>query len=70
MFHEMKVLGSISIRRFLFDDFEEVAMPANILVDPANELAEAPQGARFKIFRNMDAFVLRVGDVGALVFDA
>ena len=63
VFHEMKVLGRITIRKFVFDDFEEVAMPANILIDTANELAEAPQGARFKIFRLMDSFVMRVADV-------
>ena len=63
VFHEMKVLGRITIRKFIFDDFEEVSMPASILIDTANELAEAPQGARFKIFMLMDSFVMRVADV-------
>lgn len=65
VFHDMRVLGRISIRKFLFDDFEEVAMPGSILVDSANELAEAPQGPRFKIFRLMDSFVMRVADVSS-----
>ena len=38
-------------------------MPASILVDKANELVEAPQGARFQIFKLMDSFVMRVADV-------
>ena len=63
VFHEMKVFGRIQIVDFLFADFEEVSMPGSILIDPTNQLAEAPQGERFQIFNLMDRYTLRVADV-------
>lgn len=54
---DMRVLGTISLKQYLFDDFEELVLPADILVDPANADIEAPQDPRFQISKRMDAFV-------------
>lgn len=59
----MKVLGDMTITRLIFDDLAEIVLPAHFLVDPANGDVEAPQDPRFRIWREMQSFVLRVGDV-------
>ncbi len=59
----MKVLGTMSFKKLLFDDLEEIVLPADILVDPANGNIEAPQDPRFQILKKMDAFVTRAADV-------
>lgn len=62
VFSEMRVLGTISLKQLLFDDFEELVLPADILVDPANGDIEAPQDPRFQISKRMDAFVTKAAD--------
>lgn len=62
IFSEMRVLGTISLKQLLFDDFEELVLPADILVDPANYDIEAPQDPRFQISKTMDAFVTKAAD--------
>lgn len=62
----MKVLGSITIAKLIFDDLEELVLPADILLDPANGNVEAPHDPRFQIAKEMQGFVLRVGDVSTL----
>lgn len=62
----MKVLGRTSIKRFIFQDLEEISTPAGMLVDPINEEVEAPQNPRFQIAKRMDLFVGRVGQVSPL----
>ena len=59
----MKVLGRTSIKRFIFQDLEEISTPVGMLVDPINEEVEAPQNPRFQIAKRMDLFVGRVGQV-------
>ena len=59
----MRVLGTISLKKFLFDDLEELVLPADILIDSANRDIEAPQDRRFQISNRMDAFVERAADV-------
>ncbi len=59
----MRVLGTISLKEFLFDDLEELVLPADILIDLANRDIEAPQDPRFQISKRMDAFVERAADV-------
>ena len=63
VFCEMRVLGTRSLKQFLFDDLEELVLPADILIDPANGDIEAPQDARFQISKMMDAFVTKAADV-------
>ena len=61
----MKVLGTFTITKFIFDDLEEMVLPADILLDPANTNVEPPHDPRFQIAREMRDFVLRVGDVSS-----
>lgn len=60
----MKVLGKLTIVKLIFDDLDELVLPADILIDPANENVEAPHDPRFLIANEMRGFALRVGDVG------
>lgn len=62
IFHDMKVLGKITILKLIFDDLEELVLPADILLDPANENVEAPHDPRFHMANEMRGFALRVGD--------
>lgn len=59
----MKVLSDMTITRLIFDDLAEIVLPAHFLIDPANSDVEAPQDLRFQIWKEMQSFVLRVGDV-------
>ena len=63
IFSEMRVLGAISLKQFLFDDFEELVLPADILIDSVNREIEAPQDPRFQISRRMDSFVAKAANV-------
>ncbi|KAL8762335.1 MAG: hypothetical protein Q9184_001642 [Pyrenodesmia sp. 2 TL-2023] len=62
IFHDLKVLGSVTITELVHDDLEELVLPADILLDPANGNVEAPHDPRFQIAKEMRGFVLRVGD--------
>ena len=64
VFSEMRIFGNISLKQFLLDDFEELVLPADVLVDPANGDIEAPQDPRFQISKRMDAFVMKAANVG------
>lgn len=57
----------MSFKKLVFDDLKEIVLPANLLVDPANENVEAPQDPRFQIWKKMDSFVIRAADVGTLI---
>ena len=63
IFSEMRVLGTISLKQLLLDDIEEVVLPADVLVEPANGDVEAPQDPRFQISKRMDAFVIKAANV-------
>ena len=63
----MKVLGGMTITRLIFDDLEEIVLPSDLLVDPANGNVEVPQDRRFQVWKEMQSFVLRVGDVRSLI---
>ena len=63
IFNEMRVLGSMSIKQLLFDDLEEIVLPADILIDATNSDVEAPQDPRFQVAKKMDIFVTRAGQV-------
>lgn len=51
------------MKQLLFDDLEELVLPADVLIDPANGDIEAPQDPRFQISKKMDAFVTKAADV-------
>lgn len=59
----MRVLGTISLKQLLFDSLEELVLPADILIDLANDEIEAPQDPRFQIAKRMDAFVRKASNV-------
>lgn len=59
----MRVVGTISLKQFLFDDLEELVLPADVLIDPANSEIETPQDPRFQIAKRMDTFVTKAADV-------
>lgn len=63
IFNEMRVIGSMSIKQLLFDDLEEIVLPADILIDATNSDVEAPQDPRFQVAKRMDIFVTRAGQV-------
>ncbi|KAI4096133.1 MAG: hypothetical protein LQ344_001196 [Seirophora lacunosa] len=62
IFHDMKVLGSVTITKAVHDDLEELVLPADILLDSANGDVEAPHDPRFQMAKEMRAFMVRVGD--------
>ncbi|KAL8995051.1 MAG: hypothetical protein Q9169_005150 [Polycauliona sp. 2 TL-2023] len=70
IFHDMKVLGKVTITTLIFDDLAELVLPADILLSPANGNVEAPQDPRFQMAREMSGFVLRVGDPFLDIFRA
>ena len=53
----------MSIKQLLFDDLGELVLPADLLLDPANDTIEAPHDPRFQIARKMEAFISRIGPV-------
>ncbi|KAL9614381.1 MAG: hypothetical protein Q9167_001110 [Letrouitia subvulpina] len=70
IFHDMKVLGEMTITRLIFDDLAETVLPGHFLVDPTNSDIEAPQDPRFQVWKEMQSFVLRVGDAFLDMFRA
>lgn len=52
----MEVLGSMSIRQILDDDFSIVALPASPWLDRANDDIEAPHDPRFFVAQQMELF--------------
>lgn len=53
----------MSLKQLLLDDFEELVLPADVLIDPTNADIEAPQDPRFQMSKRMDAFVTKAADV-------
>ncbi|KAF5026088.1 hypothetical protein F66182_1810 [Fusarium sp. NRRL 66182] len=56
LFNEMEVLGSMSIRQILDDDFSIVTMPASPQLDRNNDEIEFPQDSRFIVAQQMELF--------------
>ncbi|KAF4997340.1 hypothetical protein FGRMN_3925 [Fusarium graminum] len=56
LFNEMEVLGSMSIRMILDDDFSIVSMPASLQLDRNNDEIEFPQDPRFVVAQQMELF--------------
>ncbi|KAK4691464.1 N-alpha-acetyltransferase 35, NatC auxiliary subunit, partial [Lecanoromycetidae sp. Uapishka_2] len=59
---DMRVLGTMSFKQLLFDDLDELVLPADPLLDSTNADIEAPQDPRFQAAKKMDSFVLRAAD--------
>ncbi|KAM4059971.1 mak10 subunit, natC n(alpha)-terminal acetyltransferase domain-containing protein [Hirsutella rhossiliensis] len=56
LFNAMEVLGSMSIRQLLDDDFSIITLPASPLLDRDNDEIEATQDARFVMSQQMELF--------------
>lgn len=56
LFDAMEVLGSMSIRQILDDDFSIITLPASSWLDRINDEVEAPQDPRFTIAQQMELF--------------
>ncbi|TAQ85153.1 acyltransferase [Chlorociboria aeruginascens] len=56
LFGDMIVLGHMSIRQLLDDDFESVVLPASILLDRNNDEVEVTHDPRFNIASRMEIF--------------
>lgn len=52
----MEVLGSMSIRQILDDDFSIITLPASQWLDRANDDVEAPHDPRFLVAQQMELF--------------
>ena len=63
LMHDLRVLGSISTKQFLFDDLANLVLPSSQILDPANDSIEAPSDFRFQLARQMDDFAQRMGQV-------
>ncbi|KAH6900172.1 Mak10 subunit, NatC N-terminal acetyltransferase-domain-containing protein [Thelonectria olida] len=56
LFNEMEILGSMSIRQIMDDDFSIVSLPANPRLDRANDEIEAVNDPRFVMSQQMELF--------------
>ncbi|PNY27000.1 N-alpha-acetyltransferase 35, NatC auxiliary subunit [Tolypocladium capitatum] len=56
LFNAMEILGSMSIRQLLDDDFSIVTLPASPLLDQDNDEVEAIQDPRFAMAQQMEMF--------------
>ncbi|KAJ4004470.1 N-alpha-acetyltransferase, non-catalitic subunit [Fusarium irregulare] len=56
LFNEMEILGSMSIRQLLDDDFSIVTLPASIQLDRNNDEIEVLQDPRFIVAEQMELF--------------
>lgn len=56
LFNAMEILGSMSIRQLLDDDFSIITLPASPLLDRSNDEIEATQDTRFVMSRQMELF--------------
>ncbi|KAK4095167.1 hypothetical protein PCL_09195 [Purpureocillium lilacinum] len=56
LFNAMEILGSMSIRQLLDDDFSIISLPASVLLDRVNDEIEAVQDPRFAMSQQMEFF--------------
>ncbi|KAK4142788.1 Mak10 subunit, NatC N-terminal acetyltransferase-domain-containing protein [Dichotomopilus funicola] len=70
LFHDMIILGQLSIRRVMDDDLSIVVLPDSILLDPINDTIEAPHQPRFIIASHMEIFRQRAAQSYLDIFRA
>lgn len=63
---DLTVLGSVSVREFLFDELAEIILPSSILLQANMDETEMPSDPRFQIANIMDGFVKRFAHVSIL----
>ncbi|KAK4122570.1 hypothetical protein N657DRAFT_598153 [Parathielavia appendiculata] len=70
LFHDMVILGRLSIRQILDDDLSIVVLPSSLLLDPANDNVEAPHHPRYAIAHQMELFRQRAAQSYLDIFRA
>ncbi|KAK0662942.1 putative MAK10 subunit [Cercophora samala] len=70
LFKDMIILGKLSIRHVLDDDLSLVVLPASKLLDPANDLVEAPHHWRYALAHQMELFRQRAAQSYLDIFRA
>ncbi|AEO61343.1 hypothetical protein MYCTH_2311397 [Thermothelomyces thermophilus ATCC 42464] len=70
LFHDMVILGRLSIRQVLDDDLSIVVLPSSLLLDPANDSVEAPHHPRYAIAHQMELFRQRAAQSYLDIFRA
>ncbi|KAK4175709.1 putative MAK10 subunit [Triangularia setosa] len=70
LFKDMIILGKLSIRHVLDDDLSLVVLPASKLLDPANDLVEAPHHPRYALAHQMELFRQRAAQSYLDIFRA
>lgn len=59
----MKMIGSVPVKQFFFNDLAELVLPCSPLLEE-HENVELPSDPRFKMAKIMDTFVKRSAQVG------
>ncbi|KAK0748539.1 Mak10 subunit, NatC N-terminal acetyltransferase-domain-containing protein [Apiosordaria backusii] len=70
LFKDMIILGKLSIRHVLDDDLSLVVLPASKLLDPANDLVEAPHHPSYALAHQMELFRQRAAQSYLDIFRA
>jgi len=60
LFHDMVILGRLSIRQLLDDDLSTLVLPSSPLLDRANDAVEHPHHPRYQLAQTMELFRQRV----------
>ncbi|KAH8704029.1 putative amino-acid N-acetyltransferase subunit Mak10 [Talaromyces proteolyticus] len=60
--NNLKVLGSTSVKRLLYDDLADLVLPSSILLQAENEEVEVPSDPRFQIHKSMEDFLIRIAE--------
>lgn len=60
----LTVLGTVSVREFLYDELAELVLPSSVLLQANMDETEMPSDPRFQIANVMDGFVKRFAQVG------
>lgn len=59
----MRILGSLSIKQFIYDDLADLVLPASQIIDFMNDEVENPSNFRFQLAQHMENFVKKVAQV-------
>jgi hypothetical protein len=59
----MKVLGTVPVKQFLYDELAELVLPFSPLLQSENEEVELPSDPRFQISQSIEGFVKRMAQV-------
>lgn len=63
MLQDMRILGSLSIKQFIYDDLADLVLPASQIIDYMNDEVENPSDFRFHLAKHMENFVKKMAQV-------